>query len=205
MGILLFAFEWKSESFVMQEQEIEGIAAEEEEAIPITQHLAPPPPPPPPAPKLTDLIEIVEDDMDVDDELELEDAEDDTENTVINDTQNWSDFGTGDATGENEVFVVVEDVPVFPEGNVTAWINKKIKYPPIAQENGITGRVFIKFVIEKDGSVTNVEVLRGVDPSLDKEAVRVINLMPKWRPGRQRGRAVRVAYTVPIIFQLSNQ
>ncbi len=202
LGILLFAFEWKSESFVMQEQDIEGVAAEEEEAIPITQHLTPPPPPPPPAPKLTDLIEIVEDDLEMEDELELEDVEDDTENTV-NDTQNWSDFGTGEDTGEGEIFVVVEDNPIFPEGNVTAWINKRIKYPTIAQENGITGRVIVKFVIEKDGSVTNVEVLRGVDPSLDKEAVRVINLMPKWRPGKQRGRSVRVAYTLPIIFQLN--
>ena len=203
VGILLYAFEWKTESSVMQEQEVEGIAAEEEEAIPITQHLTPPPPPPPPAPKLTDIIDIVENDQDIDEDLELEDVEDDTENTVITNTDNWGDWGDGGDTGESEIFQVVEDMPYFPEGNVTAWINKRIKYPPLASENGIQGKVFVKFVIDKDGTVTNAEIVRGVDPSLDKEALRVINSMPKWRPGKQRGKSVRVAYNLFINFQLS--
>lgn len=81
---------------------------------------------------------------------------------------------------------------------------KNVKYPVLAMENGIQGKVFIQFVIERDGSITDVKVARGVDASLDKEAVRVVQSMPKWKPGKQRGKPVRVAYTLPINFQLSN-
>ena len=84
------------------------------------------------------------------------------------------------------------------------WIAKNVKYPVLAMENGIQGKVFIQFVIERDGSITDVKVARGVDASLDKEAVRVVQSMPKWKPGKQRGKPVRVAYTLPINFQLSN-
>ena len=95
-------------------------------------------------------------------------------------------------------------MPSFPGGDPVRWINKNVKYPVIAQENGIQGKVFVQFVIEKDGSITNVKVLRGVDASLDKEAVRVVQSMPKWKPGKQRGKPVRVSYNVPINFRLSN-
>ena len=93
-------------------------------------------------------------------------------------------------------------MPQFPGGDVTKWLAKNTRYPMIAQENGIQGKVFVQFVIEKDGSISNVKVLRPVDPSLDKEAIRVVSSMPKWKPGKQRGKAVRVSYTVPINFQL---
>lgn len=93
-------------------------------------------------------------------------------------------------------------MPKFPGGNVQKWISKHIKYPMIAQENNIQGKVFVQFVIEKDGSVSNVKVTRSVDPSLDKEAIRVIQSMPKWTPGKQRQKPVRVSFTVPINFQL---
>jgi protein TonB len=95
-------------------------------------------------------------------------------------------------------------MPEFPGGalELQKWIARAVKYPVIAQENGITGRVYVGFVVNKVGAIENVKIMRGVDPSLDKEAVRVINKMPKWKPGKQRGKAVKVSYTVPINFQL---
>lgn len=202
LGILLYAFEWKSETKQTKEAETTAQMQVEDEIIPITQQNTPPPPPPPPAPKLTDLIDIVEDSQDVDTELELTDAEDQTQNTVV-DISSLKDFEPED-TGEAEIFQVVENMPEFPAGNVTKWIGDHTKYPMLAQENGVQGKVYIQFVIEKDGSITDVKVARSVDPSLDKEAMRVIQSMPKWKPGKQRGKAVRVSYTLPINFQLSN-
>lgn len=201
LGILLYAFEWKSETSKTKDIETTTQVLIEDEVIPITQQNTPPPPPPPPAPKLTDLIDIVENDQEIDDDLEITDAEDETENTVV-DVTSFDDFS--EDTGEQEIFQVVENMPEFPDGSPTKWINKNIKYPVLAQENGIQGKVFVQFVVEKDGSITDVKVARGVDASLDKEAVRVVKSMPKWKPGKQRGKPVRVAYTLPINFQLSN-
>ena len=203
LAILLFAFEWKTSA--QEAGTFQTVAEEqvEEEIIPITQQMMAPPPPPPPAPKLTDLIDIVEDETSIEEELEILDAEDKTENKTV--TNNVSDFGTygTEDTGEADIFQVVEDMPSFPGGNVQKWIAKNVKYPVLAMENGIQGKVYIQFVIEKDGSITDTKVIRGVDASLDKEAIRVINSMPKWKPGKQRGKPVRVSYTLPINFQLS--
>lgn len=103
-----------------------------------------------------------------------------------------------------EVFTIVENQPEFPGGDAarTKFLNDNINYPVIAQENGIQGRVICNFVVERDGSITDVQVVRGVDPSLDKEAIRVIKSMPKWLPGKQRGKPVRVRFTLPITFRL---
>ena len=105
---------------------------------------------------------------------------------------------------ENKVFDVVEVMPSFPggQGALMQWLNKNIKYPVVAEENGIQGRVVVTFVVEKDGSITDVNVVKSVDPSLDKEAQRVVKSMPKWIPGKQNGSAVRVKYTVPVTFRL---
>jgi len=105
---------------------------------------------------------------------------------------------------ETKVFDVVEQMPEFPGGQAALlkWISDNIKYPTIAEENGIQGRVVCTFVVERDGSVTDVQVARSIDPSLDKEAVRVLKKMPKWIPGKQNGSAVRVKYTVPVTFRL---
>lgn len=203
LGILLFAFEWTTSNAEVDQFEMLADEQVEEEIIPITQQqLTPPPPPPPPPPVLSDLLEIVEDDVDIDDDLEILDAEDESDNEV-RDLSAFDDFGDED-TGEAEVFIIVENMPIFPEGNPQTWIAKNIKYPIIAQENGIQGRVFVKFVVEPTGKVSNVEILRGVDASLDKEAIRVINSMPAWKPGMQRGKPVRVSIQIPINFQLAN-
>ncbi len=202
LAVLLFAFEWKSSTAEVNAFQTVAEAEIEEEIIPITQQMMKPPPPPPPAPKLTDLIDIVEDDTNIDEELEIQDAEDDSENQEVPDVTDFGDY-EGEDTGEAQIFQVVEDMPAFP-GNVTKWISKNVKYPVLAMENGIQGKVYIQFVIEKDGSITDVKVARGVDASLDKEAVRVVKAMPKWKPGKQRGKPVRVSYTLPIFFQLAN-
>jgi len=105
---------------------------------------------------------------------------------------------------EQEVFVIVEDMPEFPGGDLALrkWIADHIKYPVIAAENGIQGKVYVQFVVDRDGSISNARVARGVDSSLDQEALRVVNNLPKWKPGMQRGKPVRVSFTVPINFQL---
>ena len=105
---------------------------------------------------------------------------------------------------ENKVFEVVEQMPSFPGGSgaLMQYLSKNIKYPPVAEENGIQGRVVCSFVVERDGSVSDVRILKGVDPSLDKEAIRVVSAMPKWIPGRQNGQMVRVKYNLPVTFRL---
>jgi len=105
---------------------------------------------------------------------------------------------------ETKVFDVVEQMPSFPGGQsaLFQWLSSNIKYPVVAEENGVQGRVIVTFVVERDGSITDVKVVKSVDPSLDKEAVRVTKSMPKWIPGKQNGSAVRVKYTVPVTFRL---
>lgn len=103
-----------------------------------------------------------------------------------------------------KVFDVVEQMPSFPGGPsaLMEWLSNNVKYPVVAQENGVQGRVVVSFVVERDGSITDVNILRGVDPSLDREAMRVVKSMPKWTPGKQNGSAVRVKYQVPVSFRL---
>ena len=105
---------------------------------------------------------------------------------------------------ETKVFDVVEQMPSFPGGPsaLMQYLSSNIKYPVVAEENGVQGRVVCTFVVERDGSITDVRVVKSVDPSLDKEAVRVVKSMPKWIPGKQNGSAVRVKYTVPVTFKL---
>lgn len=110
-----------------------------------------------------------------------------------------------DEEAEDKIFEIVEEQPVPPGGSIEAmlkWIQKNLEYPEIALENDIQGRVIVQFVVERDGSVSQLKVVRGVDPALDKEAVRVISSMGKWQPGKQRGKAVRSRYSVPIIFKI---
>ena len=203
LAVLLFAFEWKSSTEQVTPFQTPAEEQIEDEIIPITQQMLKPPPPPPPAPKLTDLIEIVEDELSIDEELEIDDAEADVENkNNYNFDYDGDSWGEEESDGEADIFQVVEDMPQFPGGSVQKWIAKNVKYTMIAQENNIQGKVFVQFVIEKDGSVSDVKVARSVDPSLDKEAIRVVKAMPKWKPGKQRGKPVRVSYTVPINFQL---
>jgi protein TonB len=174
----------------------------EEEMIPITQQEEIKPPPPPPQPQqVIELINIVEDDVDLDDDVDLFDSEfsEDVSVQII-------DFvDEEEEAEEEEIFVIVEDMPSFQGGDINKFrefINKNLRYPEIAAENGIQGRVILSFVVEPNGRVSNVRILRGVDPALDKEAIRVVESSPKWQPGMQRGKPVRVSFNIPIIFVL---
>ena len=178
LAVLFVGFEWSDrEITIVQDQGVADIIAEEE-------------------------VTVVEDDVKLDD-VEIVSSEDDAASAQV-------EAYTPPAVVEEEeessqqIFTVVETMPEFPggQGALLQYLAKSIKYPVIAQENGIQGRVSCSFVVNKDGSIVDAEVIRGVDPSLDKEALRVINSMPKWSPGKQRGKPVRVKYTVPVTFRL---
>ena len=201
LGIVLAAFEWSTTDVKIDTSGMIEEAAVEEEIVPITRQEEIKPPPPPPPPKMSDIINIVDDDVELDDELDLPDTEAD-ENTTYDYQQEIAVVEEEEET--QEVFFIVEEMPVFPGGEeaLRKFIAQSVKYPVIAQENGIQGRVFVSFVVNQKGEVTNVKVARPFDPNLDKEAVRVVQSMPKWSPGKQRGKAVKVSYTVPINFVL---
>jgi len=200
LGICLLAFEWTSK--VDQAGSLGTVVQQdvEDEIIPITRQEEVKPPPPPPPPKVVEVLTIVDDDTEIEDELEIEDTEADDE-TVIDVAPVIQEEEEAE---EGQVFFIVEEMPEFPGGELALrkFIANAIKYPVIAQENGIQGKVYVNFVVDKDGSVTNARIARGVDQSLDKEALRVVNSLPKWKPGKQRGKSVRVSYTVPISFVL---
>ena len=197
LGILLWRFEHRVSGNNIASLGELGDANLEEEIIPITRQEEIKPPPPP-KPKVVEIIEIVEDDVEIEDELEIDDteADEDTEVEEVEVEEEESD--------EVFQFAVIEDKPEFPGGmaKLMQYLGKNTKFPQVAKENGVQGRVFIQFVINKVGKVTNVEVVRGVDPYLDKEALRVVKAMPSWKPGKQRGKAVKVSYIVPINFKL---
>ncbi len=200
LGLVFIAFEWTTTDVDVSQFEIQDDLDAEEEIIPITRQEEVKPPPPPPPPKVTDVLNIVEDDVELDEELDIEDTEMNQDDEV-----DFSDIAVEDEEEEDApVFYIVEDMPEFPGGEsaLHAYIAKSIKYPVIAQENGMQGRVYISFVISANGSVEDIKIARGVDPALDKEAVRVISKMPKWKPGKQRGKPVKVSFTVPINFVL---
>ena len=199
LGIVLIAFEWTTKpskgSGLDYVDEDEG----EEEMVQITRQEEKPPEPPPPPPKVIEVINIVADDKDLQDQLELDDQEADQDLEM-----DFIPFEEEEA-GEEEVFIIVEDMPKFKGGDQNAfrkWIQENLRYPEIAAENGISGKVFVQFAVNSKGLVVDSKVMRGVDPALDKEALRVVNSSPKWEPGKQRGKPVKVQFTFPIVFVL---
>lgn len=202
LSFMFIAFEYAQRDIVIDEIDTSGDILVEEEIIEITRRFTPPPPPPPETVQ-ADLIDIVEDNT-LEEEVEFQSTEDEQKDAVIINYNYGEGDGEGEVYADEEIFAVVEEMPSFPGGDAAlmSYISKNIKYPSIATENGIQGRVICTFVINRDGKVTNAEVIRSVDPSLDKEALRVINNMPAWKPGKQRGKPVRVKYTLPIVFRL---
>ncbi len=170
----------------------------DEEMVEITKQEEPKPQPVE-VPKQTTQLEIVEDDVEVED-IEI--------NAEVDQTEVIEEYVPVEVeeeeVSETEVFTIVEEMPAYPGGDAKLYeyLGKNIKYPQIARESGIQGRVFVNFVVEPDGSVSNVKVMRGIGGGCDEEAVRVIKTMPKWKPGKQRGKAVRVTYTIPVVFKL---
>lgn len=202
LAVMFVGFEWSTrEISIVQNEGVADIIAEEEVEI-TRQEEAPPPPPPPPPPAVAEVLTVVEDDVQLDD-VDILSSEDDASMAQVQ-TYTPPVVEEEEEESSTTIFTVVEEMPEFPggQGELLQYLSKSIRYPVIAQENGIQGRVTCSFVVEKDGSVTDVQVLRGVDPSLDKEAIRVISAMPKWKPGKQRGKPVRVKYNVPVTFRL---
>ena len=205
LGVSLIAFNYETDIEAQEKLAQKTDNSPEEFELPSTNF----DPPPPPQQEIqvevafNDVIDIVDDEIEVEDVFTIED---DGEN----------DFGGEYIPPEEEIveevveeeaipFQLVEEKPSFQGGDAnqfSKWVNQRLVYPEIAKENGVQGRVTLQFTVEKDGSITKVKVLRGVDPSLDKEAVRVVSMSPKWKPGKQRDRAVPVTYTFPVIFQL---
>ncbi len=202
LALLLIAFEWTTREVGTGSLGELADVVMEEEIIPITRPEEVQPPPPPPPPQVTETLEIVEDDVEIEDDLFIDDVEARAD-TRIEFSQMV--IAEEEEAEEAEIFFIVEDMPDFQGGGQDAfrqWIAQNLRYPQIAAENGIQGRVFVQFVVNEDGTVSNATVVRGVDPSLDREAVRVVMASPRWTPGRQRGEPVRVAFTFPINFVL---
>ncbi len=213
LAVVLFiswqAIEWKTYDKSGYGYEALNVDDDDDEEVPITEQLKtpPPPPPPPPAPE---VLEVVEDEEEVEETI-IESTETDQEEIVeVEDVEVEDDFDDIDVP-----FAVIEDVPIYPgcekvakserrncfQDQINKHIRKNFRYPEIAQEMGIQGRVYVNFVIAKDGSITNVR-MRGPDKNLEKEAARIISKLPSMTPGKQRGRPVRVPFSIPITFRL---
>ena len=211
LALILFiswqAIEWKTYDKDLYGYEALSVDEEDDEEIPITEQLKTPPPPLPP-PVAPEIIEVVED-------------EDEVEETVIESTETNEEEIVEIVEVEEEFeevdvpFAVIEDVPIFPgcekvdksqrrdcfQEQMNKHIRKNFRYPEIAQEMGIQGRVYVNFIIAKDGQITNIR-MRGPDKNLEKEAQRIISKLPSMIPGKQRGRPVRVPFSIPIVFRL---
>jgi len=200
--IVYIAFEWTTAETNTAVLEDTTEILVEEEIISTNMETPPPPPAAPKIPVLSDQIDIVDDEIKLEDDMFVN-LEDDASLGV--EIMDYVEVKEEVVEEEAIPFQLVEEKPSFQGGDAnqfSKWVNSRLVYPEIAKENGVQGRVTLQFTVEKDGSVTKVKVLRGVDPSLDKEAMRVVSMSPKWKPGKQRDRAVPVTYTFPVIFQL---
>ena len=212
LSLILFfsrqAIEWKTYKKTF-DYEMLDVNEDDDEEIPITQQIKTPPPPAPPA---AQVIEIVENEEEVEESI-IESTETDNDEIIEVDDVSIEE----DDLDVDVPFAVIEDVPIFPgcenvskdkrrdcfQEKINKHIKRNFRYPEVAMELGIQGRVFVTFIIDKDGSITNI-LMRGPDKNLEKEARRIISVLPKMTPGKQRGRAVRVPFSIPINFRLQN-
>ena len=201
LSFIFIALEWTKHDVTKYEVENVEEAFEEELDIVQTAEELPPPPPPPPAPEVVEALNVVEDTEETESiDMNTEDLETDT--VVIAPPV---EAPVEEEEEDNTIFMVVEQAPEFPGGmqKLMKFLGENVKYPVIAQENGIQGRAICQFVVNRDGSIVDIMVVRSAgDASLDKEAVRLIKSMPKWKAGKQRGKAVRVKFTLPVNFRL---
>ncbi len=215
LSLILFfswqAIDWKTYKKTF-DYEMLDVNEDDDEEIPITQQIKTPPPPPPPPPPAAQVIEIVEDEEEVEESI-IESTETDNDEIIEVDDVSIEE----DDLDVDVPFAVIEDVPIFPgcenvskdkrrdcfQEKINKHIKRNFRYPEVAMELGIQGRVFVTFIIDKDGSITNI-LMRGPDKNLEKEARRIISVLPKMTPGKQRGRAVRVPFSIPINFRLQN-
>lgn len=201
LAATLVAFEVKSydseEETAFQREVIEEV----EEQIIQTDIVEPPPPPPPEVPEVTTLINVVDDEQKIENEFVVNaEVTEETKNVEIVQVKVEQE----EEVAEEPIFTVVESEPEFPGGMeaLYKYLAQNIKYPQLARENGITGKVYVTFVVEKDGSIANPRILRDIGGGCGAEAIRVVKAMPKWSPGKQRGKAVRVQFNLPVNFNL---
>jgi len=196
LALILLAFEWKSyesTNYSLGSLKLDDIP---EEIIPITKQEEKPPPPPPPAPV---VLNIVKDDVKIEEEAKIEETE------VTQDTKVEVIERKEEVVDEPEIFTIVEEMPEFPGGGEAAllkYLSQNIKYPPLARENNVQGTVYVTFEIDQSGKVKDAKILRGIGGGCDEEALRVVMNMPQWKPGKQRGKTVRVQYNLPVRFTL---
>lgn len=208
LSAVLVAFEWTQRERKEISTEPVFAMAPEEDMIPITPNKEIQAPPPAAAPKVAEILNIVED------ETELVEEEVETTEEVNQAVVTQTGTGTPSATGpvgpvmeevdENQIYEIAEVAPEFPGGEAALlkWLSENIKYPSICREQGVQGRVFASFVVNKDGTIVDIKILRSPDANLSKEAERVLKIMPRWRPGMQGGRTVRVKFSLPVMFRL---
>ena len=197
----LVAFNVKSYDREVKDAIERDAVQEPEEIIIQTDVQEPPPPPPPEQPEVTTVLEVVADDKEITNELQVSaEVTDDTKNIEITPVVVEEE----EEVVEEQIFTVVENDPEFPGGMeaLYKYLAQNIKYPQLARDNNITGRVYVTFVVEKDGSIANPKVLRDIGGGCGQEAIRVVKSMPKWTPGKQRGKAVRVQFNLPVNFSL---
>lgn len=202
LAVILVAFEWTQGENKDDDTDVVQEIQFEDEMMQITRREEPKPEPKPEQPKVAEVLDIVDDDVEIDEDFDFDmEATDDTEydfTSMISDDE--------EEIEEEEVFYIVEDMPTFNGGDPATefrkYIAQNLRYPEIAAENGISGRVIVQFAVSRVGQVEDAVVVRSVDPALDKEAIRVVMSSPKWTPGKQRGKAVKVLFTFPINFVL---
>jgi len=175
-------------------------ALDDEEIVEVNPNSPPPPPPPPPPPAPPEEVEVLEEEDEREETQVMIIDQEATENIVIEIEEEEEEEPVVEA-----IFDVVEENPEFKGGmaKLYEYLNKNISYPEMAKENGIQGKVFVQFVVWKDGTIRDIKVVKGVHKTLDKEAIRVIKSMPKWKPGKQRGKNVNARFTLPIKFRIS--
>lgn len=202
LGFTYICFEWTNTEVTVHEGFVDEFLNEgEEEMVPQTQQDQPQeiqPQTPPPAEVAQEALKVVDDDVKVETEIKIDNADDNTpveiQNTVVQEEETEE---------EEEILVIVEKQASFPGGpaKLMEFLKSQLEYPQIAIDNNIQGRVFVQFVVNKDGSIQDVKVTRGVDPVLDQEAIRVVKKMPKWVPAEQRGKTCRSRFTLPVVFK----
>lgn len=201
LAFMFVAFEWSRRDVKIDVSQAVSDIVFEEEIIPITETPEQQAPPPPEAPKVAELLEIVDNKVEVQETTQVMNED---HVAKVDVTYKPPQAVVEEEPEEQVIFDVVESIPEFPGGQAALmqYLAKNIKYPTISQENGTQGRVIVQFVVNKDGGIVDAKVVRSVDPYLDKEALRVVGTMPKWTPGKQRNKPVRVKYTLPVMFRL---
>lgn len=205
LAVLFIAFEWTNVTHKYVSNHFGPLEIDPEEEMTITLQPSTPPPPPPPLPEVVEILTVVTDDTEVA-EIDVQSSESESDMEIqIQSISSVEEPIVEEDADVNSVFVIVEQNPEFPGGTqaLMDYLSKSIRYPSFEAEMGISGKVVLSFVVERDGSITDIQEVRSPSEGLTKEAYRVVQNMPKWKPGKQRGKNVRVKYILPLTFRLA--